>query len=257
MAPVAARITELKTEAIQAKVPNRGVCHPSQPAHPVRPSTQIAPDMSICPDCMKEIMDPQDRHYRYPFTNCTNCGPRFSIVKRVPYDRPNTSMQAFTMCEQCSREYHDPLDRRFHAQPNACPQCGPELSWHDDKGAPLPGDCLASCAQALQQGKLVAIKGLGGFHLAADGTSEEAVALLRRRKHRPAKPLAIMVRDLQTARAFCRISEEEAALLLSPEHPIVLVEPAQNHASCRIGCTGAGKNRSYAAVHTLACAFTQ
>nr|WP_320012140.1 carbamoyltransferase HypF [uncultured Desulfobulbus sp.] len=252
-APVAARITELKTEAIQAKMPAEGFAIlPSRSSS--RPSTQIAPDMSICPDCMKEIMDPQDRHYRYPFTNCTNCGPRFSIVKRVPYDRPNTSMQAFTMCEQCSREYHDPLDRRFHAQPNACPQCGPQLSWHDNEGHPLPGDCLTNCAQALQQGKLVAIKGLGGFHLAVDGTSEEAVALLRRRKHRPAKPLAIMVRDLQTARAFCRISEQEAALLLSPEHPIVLVERLKTTplaASVAPGLEKIGLMLPYTPLHAL------
>ena len=187
-----------------------------------RPSTQIAPDITVCPDCLGEILDPANRRFRYSFTNCTNCGPRFSIVERVPYDRPNTSMRRFTMCEACSHEYHDPLDRRFHAQPNACPECGPSLSWHDARGRTLAGDGLTQAARALAEGSVVAIKGLGGFHLAVDGSSEEAVAILRQRKNRPAKPLAIMVADLQTARRYCRLSDAEAALLTSPEHPIVL-----------------------------------
>lgn len=188
------------------------------------PSTPIAPDMAICADCVAEITDPADRRYRYPFTNCTNCGPRFSIVERIPYDRPNTSMRVFPLCEACRREYDDPLDRRFHAQPNACPRCGPQLRWHDGEGRSLDGDCLHLCAQALADGQVVAIKGLGGFHLAVDGSSEAAVQRLRQRKHRPAKPLAIMVKDLETASRFCRISSAEAALLQSPEHPIVLVD---------------------------------
>jgi hydrogenase maturation protein HypF len=190
----------------------------------LRPSTQIAPDIALCDDCLAEIFDPHNRRFQYPFTNCTNCGPRFSIVERIPYDRPNTSMRVFPLCEACEREYHDPLDRRFHAQPNACPVCGPRLSWHDQAGRPIKGDCLALAAFALASGQVVAIKGLGGFHLAVDAGSETAVAALRTRKHRPGKPLAIMVKDLETAARFCSFSPEEAALLSSPEHPIVLLD---------------------------------
>lgn len=190
----------------------------------LRPSTQIAPDIALCDDCRAEIFDPHNRRFHYPFTNCTNCGPRFSIVERIPYDRPNTSMRVFPLCEDCEREYHDPLDRRFHAQPNACPVCGPRLSWHDPAGQPIEGDCLTLAASALANGQVVAIKGLGGFHLAVDAGSATAVATLRARKHRPAKPLAIMVKNLDTAARFCRFSPEEAALLTSPEHPIVLLD---------------------------------
>lgn len=189
-----------------------------------RPNTQIAPDIAVCDDCLAELFDPGNRRFRYPFINCTNCGPRFSIVERIPYDRPNTSMRVFPLCADCAREYTDPLDRRFHAQPNACPVCGPQLSWHDREGRGLPGDCLALAARALAEGGVVAIKGLGGFHLAVDGCSEEAVALLRTRKNRPAKPLAIMIRDLETAERFAWLSEQDKALLTSPEHPIVLMD---------------------------------
>ncbi|MBV5317746.1 MAG: carbamoyltransferase HypF [Desulfobulbaceae bacterium] len=190
----------------------------------LQPSTQIAPDIALCNDCLAEIFDPTNRRFRYPFTNCTNCGPRFSIVERIPYDRPNTSMRVFPLCEACDREYHDPMDRRFHAQPNACPVCGPRLSWHDGSGQLIDGDCLDLAACALAEGQVVAIKGLGGFHLAADAGSAAAVATLRMRKRRPGKPLAIMVRDLETAARFCHISPAEADLLTSPEHPIVLLE---------------------------------
>ena len=188
------------------------------------PSTQIAPDIAICDDCLAEIQDPGNRRFRYPFTNCTNCGPRFSIVERIPYDRPKTSMRVFSLCPECSREYHDPLDRRFHAQPNACPLCGPRLSWHDGEGRPMAGDPLAEAARALAEGQVVAIRGLGGFHLAADAASTEAVARLRLRKHRPSKPLAVMVRDLDAVERLCLVSPEESALLTAPEHPIVLLE---------------------------------
>ena len=187
-------------------------------------SVPIAPDIATCKDCLAEILDPGNRRYYYPFTNCTNCGPRFSIVERIPYDRPNTSMRVFPMCAACRREYHDPLDRRFHAQPNACPSCGPCLSWHDHNGAPLAGDALALAAAALNGGAVVAIKGLGGFHLAVDAGSQAAVATLRTRKYRRGKPLAIMVRDLEAVAEFCHLSDEETALLTAPEHPIVLLK---------------------------------
>ena len=189
-----------------------------------RPSTQIAPDIAICNDCLVEILEPSNRRFRYPFTNCTNCGPRFSIVEQIPYDRPNTSMRLFPLCEACNQEYHDPMDRRFHAQPNACPQCGPRLSWHDGDGHLIAGDCLTLAASALADGHVVAIKGLGGFHLAVDAGSAAAVTTLRQRKNRVSKPLAIMVKDLATAARFCRITPEEAALLTAPEHPIVLLD---------------------------------
>lgn len=222
-APPVARILRLEVEAAGPDTPAAKDFRILASERAGRPSTQIAPDLALCPDCAGEILDPDNRRYLYPFTNCTNCGPRFSIVEHVPYDRPNTSMRLFEMCGRCAREYHDPLDRRFHAQPNACPDCGPALSWHDQDGRPLEGDCLTRASHALAQGRVVAIKGLGGFHLAVDGTSDAAVALLRVRKRRPAKPLAIMVADLEIARRFARISPEEEALLISPEHPIVLL----------------------------------
>lgn len=221
-APPMARIGRIETSRADC-LPGETTFRILPSQHGARPSTQIAPDIALCADCRRDILDSSDRRFRYPFTNCTNCGPRFTIVERIPYDRPNTSMRHFPMCEACRREYHDPLDRRFHAQPNACPVCGPQLSWHDGAGRLLPGDGLAEAARALAAGRVVAIKGLGGFHLAVDGGSEQAVATLRLRKNRPAKPLAIMVRDLATARRYCHLSDEEAALLSAPEHPIVLV----------------------------------
>ncbi len=208
-APSAARIVDVEVQPTDALPENDSfLILPSRSGK--RPSAPIAPDMAICDDCLAEIMDPGNRRHRYPFTNCTNCGPRFSIVEQIPYDRPNTSMRVFPMCEVCRREYTDPLDRRFHAQPNACPVCGPQLSWHDGEGRPLAGDGLHHCARVLAEGRVVAIKGLGGFHLVVDGINATAVQRLRRRKHRPAKPLAIMVRDLATASRFCRVSEPEA-----------------------------------------------
>ncbi len=222
-APPVARIQRLEVRPADQTVPAPGF-HIVASETGVQPSTQIAPDIALCADCQADILDPQNRRFGYPFTNCTNCGPRFTIVERIPYDRPNTSMRCFAMCEPCSREYHDPLDRRFHAQPNACPNCGPQLSWHDSAGNPVAGDCLALAATALAAGKVVAIKGLGGFHLAVDAGSEAAVATLRRRKHRPAKPLAVMVQNLAAAQQFCHVSDAEATVLTAPEHPIVLLE---------------------------------
>lgn len=189
-----------------------------------RPTTLISPDISVCDDCLAEITDPADPRFGYPFTNCTNCGPRFTIISGLPYDRPQTSMAAFPMCENCRQEYEDPADRRFHAQPNACPVCGPKLVLHDAGGMPLPAeDCIGYVARALRDGRIVAIKGLGGFHLCVDGCSESAVRRLRRRKHRYAKPLAVMVRDVETARKYCRLDDLEADLLTSMQRPIVLV----------------------------------
>ncbi len=188
----------------------------------------IPPDIALCRDCEDELNDAQDHRYRYPFINCTNCGPRFSIVETIPYDRPKTSMKVFEMCNTCSAEYRDPMNRRFHAQPNACPVCGPQISWHDSDGAVI--DCLdvvQAAIKVLSEGKIVAIRGLGGFHLCTDACSEEAVRRLRTRKNRPSKPLAIMVKDITAAMRYCHVSDEERAVLTSIEHPIVLLQPRE------------------------------
>ena len=186
----------------------------------------ILPDMATCADCLQEIFDPADRRFRYPFTNCTNCGPRFSIIEALPYDRANTSMKAFAMCAECDREYHDPHDRRFHAQPNACARCGPQLQLWDADGSILGTgeDALIRAVEAVRAGQSLALKGLGGFQLIVDAKNEAAVARLRERKHREAKPFALMVSSLAGAQSIARMSEIEERLLLSPEAPIVLLQ---------------------------------
>lgn len=184
----------------------------------------VPPDVATCPDCIREIFDPSDRRYRYPFTNCTRCGPRYTIILGLPYDRPNTTMRKFRMCPECRREYEDPSDRRFHAQPIACPECGPELVLADGHGRSLDRDPISEAARVLLQGRIVAIKGLGGFHLACDATDEEAVRRLRERKGREGKPLAVMVRDLRAARELAEVLKEEEKLLSSPRAPIVLLK---------------------------------
>jgi hydrogenase maturation protein HypF len=184
----------------------------------------IPPDLGACADCVREIRDRADRRHRYPFTNCTSCGPRFTIALGAPYDRPATTMARFRMCPACAREYGDPNDRRFHAQPNACPACGPRLALRDAAGAAVETpDPLRDAAAALRDGRIVAVKGIGGYHLACDATSPAAVATLRARKRREAKPLAVMVADLAAARALAELAPAEAALLDSVERPIVLV----------------------------------
>ncbi len=184
----------------------------------------ISPDLATCDDCVRELFDAADRRHRYPFINCTNCGPRFTIIRDTPYDRPLTSMSPFEMCAECAAEYADPSDRRFHAQPNACPACGPRAWLVDRKGARIQGEAASEAARLLSEGGIVAIKGLGGFHLACDATDDEAVARLRERKRRYGKPLAVMVSDVGEARAICQVSEEEERLLASPRRPIVLLE---------------------------------
>ena len=187
-------------------------------------ATLAAPDLAPCPACRAELADPADRRYRYPFINCTDCGPRFSILRALPYDRANTTMAGFAMCPACAAEYGDIRSRRYHAQPDCCPACGPRAFYLDDKGRELPGDAVALAQQALAAGGIVAVKGTGGIHLACSALDEGAVRRLRRRKHREEKPLAVLCRDLDAARQFCRISGEEAALLQSPRRPIVLLE---------------------------------
>jgi hydrogenase maturation protein HypF len=184
----------------------------------------VSPDIATCRPCLNEVFNPRDRRYHYPFTNCTNCGPRFTIIEDIPYDRPKTTMHSFTMCPDCQTEYDNPLDRRFHAQPNACPKCGPKLELLDTSGNHVEAaDVISAAGQLLKEGKLMAVKGLGGFLLACDATSEKAVKLLRRRKRRPFKPLAIMVADIDEAKKYCRVSEAEEKLLTSPQSPIVLL----------------------------------
>lgn len=185
----------------------------------------VLPDIATCPECLREILDARNRRYRYPFTNCTNCGPRFSIIQSIPYDRQNTSMSPFTMCPECLAEYEDPLNRRFHAQPNACPACGPHLElWNRDGDTLFGGDeALRAAAQAIRRGAIVAVKGLGGFHLVAAASDRSAVDRLRQRKQRKEKPFAIMFPSLAQVKGACEVSALEERLLCSPEAPIVLL----------------------------------
>ncbi|MDJ0921905.1 MAG: carbamoyltransferase HypF [Henriciella sp.] len=186
---------------------------------------EIPADAAICKACTRDILDPTNRRYNYPFTNCTDCGPRYSITTDTPYDRVNTTMATFTMCSECSQEYHDPTNRRFHAQPNACPKCGPQLQLTDMDGYGVVArdEALQTAASAIRDGKIVAVKGLGGFHLLCDARSEAVVQELRSRKHRPVKPFAIMVSDIAEARSICHVSKEEEALLTSSAAPVVLL----------------------------------
>jgi hydrogenase maturation protein HypF len=191
--------------------------------------TLISPDMSICDDCKRELFDPMDRRFRYPFINCTNCGPRYTIIDDIPYDRPKTSMRQFTMCPQCQHEYDDPEDRRFHAQPNACSLCGPRISLHGRMGeAIFAENPVEQAATFLKQGFVLAIKGLGGFHLAVDAENAVAVQTLRKRKLREEKPLAVMSYDLPTIEQYAHISRAEAVILTSPQRPIVLLRKKEN-----------------------------
>ena len=185
----------------------------------------VSADSATCADCLRELADPADRRFGYPFINCTNCGPRFTIVRDVPYDRPLTTMAGFTMCAACAAEYHDPANRRFHAQPVCCPACGPRLRLLAGDGTELsgPDGALAGAVAALAAGRVLAVKGLGGYHLAVDAASENAAALLRARKHREDKPFAVMAADLAAVRALCEVDDLAARLLASPRRPIVLL----------------------------------
>jgi len=186
----------------------------------------MLPDIATCPDCLREIFDPNNRRYQYPFTNCTNCGPRYSIIEALPYDRSYTTMKAFTMCPACRKEYENPADRRFHAQPNACPICGPQLELRDNKGILLAEryDALLLAAQALKDGRIVALKGIGGFQLLVDARNDEAVKELRFKKGREEKPFAVMYQSLERAKAICEISDIETELLGSYMSPITLLK---------------------------------
>ena len=206
-------------------------------------SVLISPDVAVCADCLKEMRAPRDRRYRYPFINCTNCGPRYTIIAGLPYDRPKTSMAPFRMCARCQAEYDDPADRRFHAQPNACPECGPRVTLLTADGEPVAAeDPVAEVIARLAAGRIAAIKGLGGFHLAVDAENEAAVQRLRRRKHREEKPLALMARDVDQIRRFAHLDEDEMAVLASPQRPILLLEKRAGHT---IAASAAPHNRYF------------
>jgi len=209
-----------------------------------RVSTGIPADAATCGDCLRELLDPKDRRYRYPFLNCTNCGPRYTITRRIPYDRPQTSMAHFTMCAACQAEYDNPVNRRFHAQPNACWDCGPQVALQAAGSEKSRGEeAVERTIQLHAAGRIVAIKGIGGFHLSVDATNEAAVERLRARKHRYGKPLAVMVRDVDAARDICTLTGEEEALLTTPARPIVLARKKERQWDCRV--SGAGDSMAW------------
>jgi hydrogenase maturation protein HypF len=225
-------------------------------------SISIPADLAVCRECAREVLDPADRHHRYPFTNCTRCGPRFTVVEAMPYDRTRTAMRHFPMCGECSGEFGNPADRRFHAQPVACPVCGPQLELLDADGALLcgqrsatgGGDPLQEACRLLAAGSILAVKGLGGFHLACDAANESTVRRLRALKGRPARPLAIMCRDLAEAEKHCHVSASEAALLLSPAAPVVLMHRRQDSPLSDMLCPGVnslGVMLPYTPLHML------
>lgn len=235
----------------------RIVASQDQTAH----TTLVSPDIATCDDCLRELFDPADRRYHYPFINCTNCGPRFTIIRSLPYDRAATSMDCFPMCPKCAAEYADPLDRRFHAQPDACFDCGPHITWREAVNGNACGNSSATpavgttretsdaiidrCVELLACGSIVAIKGLGGFHLACDASNERAVAELRRRKRRSNKPLAVMVRDLADVERLCHVNDIERGLLAGSIRPIVLLRR-------RAVCEGGGSPDALALAHSVA-----
>ena len=191
--------------------------------------TLISPDIAICDDCLRDIRDKNNRRYRYAFTNCTNCGPRFSITKKVPYDRENTTMDVFQMCSECREEYNDPLNRRFHAQPNGCSKCGPRVYICNKEGNEIiSNDPIKDIAKEIKNGKIVAIKGIGGFHLACDAKNKEVINELRKRKKRLRKPLAVMMRGIETVKKYCDVNELEERILLGNKKPILLLDKKRN-----------------------------
>jgi hydrogenase maturation protein HypF len=258
--PAAAHIDHLVWQPLEAEAPaGFSIIASDDAAAGARAS--IPPDLAMCDACRAEIHDPTARRFRYPFTNCTHCGPRFSIATGVPYDRPRTTMAGFAMCPACRAEYENPLDRRFHAQPIACPECGPRLSWLDADGRPADvGDPLAHAAALLRAGKIVAVRGLGGFHLACDATDEAAVQRLRARKHREQKPLAVMAADVSTARRLAAFTFGELELLTAPSRPIVLASTREESGlapSVAPGFAQVGLFLPYTPMHELLLAEVQ
>ncbi len=219
--PQQAIIADIKTEVLGTKGYQKfEVIESEQQGQAM---VHISPDLATCDDCLKDILDARNRRHGYAFTNCTNCGPRFTIIRDLPYDREKTSMAEFAMCERCGREYHNPLNRRFHAQPNACEHCGPRLRLRVPGGTAIDDADLTKTKELLRRGRIVAIKGIGGYHLACDAMSAESIACLRRRKHRPHKSLAVMFRNIAAVKKFCEVNETEEAELLSAARPIVLL----------------------------------
>jgi hydrogenase maturation protein HypF len=253
-APPRARIDRVDVHACAPRDGEAGFAILGSTAGPV--ATAIGPDSAVCDDCLAELFDPSDRRYRYAFINCTNCGPRYTIARGLPYDRSATSMAAFEQCPVCRAEYGSPPDRRFHAEPNACPACGPRLAFLDATGCPVDGvDPVAEVRAAIARGEIVAVKGLGGFHLACDARNEEAVARLRARKAREEKPFAIMVANAASLAAWAQVGSAERDALASPERPIVLLRkrPAADHALRGIapGLAWLGAMLPYTPLHYL------
>lgn len=231
--PPLARIQSLEIEPLYVACPEPGFRIVPSRGGPVQ--TGVIPDAATCPECLADISDPDNRRYGYPFANCTHCGPRLSIVSAIPYDRQHTSMADFPLCDRCRGEYDDPGNRRFHAQPNACPDCGPRL-WLEGKNGlqALGARAIESAGQLLQEGHILAVKGIGGFHLAVDAGNDAAVRMLRRRKRRASKPFALMARNIDMIRRYCMVSEEEQALLESPAGPVVLLEAREGRLSSAV-----------------------
>ena len=253
-APPLARIERVTTAAMPAAGTAAFEIVASGPADAAGRRALVAADTATCADCLREMRDPGDRRYRYPFINCTNCGPRFTIVRDVPYDRPFTTMGSFTMCAACAAEYADPGDRRYHAQPLCCPACGPALALRAATGEQLPGPALEGAAELLRAGRIVAVKGLGGYHLAASAACEPAVAALRARKHREDKPFAVLATTVAAARELCAVDSAAADLLASPARPIVLLPKlanAQVAASTAPGNRQLGVMLPYTPLHHL------
>ncbi|OGR02902.1 MAG: carbamoyltransferase HypF, partial [Deltaproteobacteria bacterium RIFOXYD12_FULL_53_23] len=228
-APPLAQVGEIVAVPIPLRLEGEFILRHTANSGPI--STLISPDVAVCEACLAEFFDPADRRFRYPFINCTNCGPRYTIVQRIPYDRPHTTMRGFVMCAACQREYDDPGNRRFHAQPNCCPECGPRLSLLGADGRQVAerDEVPKEVARRLAAGEIVAVKGVGGFHLAVDAANAKAIARLRQRKGRAAKPLAVMVPDLAAARKVCRLEALEEQALTSQERPIVLAGKKEGH----------------------------
>lgn len=218
--PAAAEIAEIEVEAAQCEGLREFTIRESERLD--RPTVRMSPDLSICEECLAELFDPSDERYKYPYINCTNCGPRYSVIRALPYDRPNTTMREWPMDRYCSDEYHDPANRRFHAQPVACPGCGPRIFLRDANGETDEGDAVESAVQLLREGKIVAVKGLGGYHLACDARNAEANAALRERKFRKEKPFAVMARNIEVVRELVELSAEAEELMVSTARPIVL-----------------------------------
>ncbi|MCD6087984.1 MAG: carbamoyltransferase HypF [Candidatus Hydrothermae bacterium] len=225
--PPAASIHRLVEEEIEARGDSNFLILESATGE--ERETLISPDLATCPDCLRELFDPGDRRFRYPFINCTNCGPRYTIIEDVPYDRPNTTMRKFEMCPECRAEYENPADRRFHAQPNACPVCGPEVWLVNREGEKIRfGDSIRAAARYILEGKIIALKGLGGFHIACDATNDDAVKRLRALKKRGDKPFALMAPDLETVERLCFLNDKERELLTSPRCSILLLEARED-----------------------------